>query len=173
VAYGALTCGAILAFVFGPSALAKIRTFDDFAASVRQLRILPALPVRPLAAGVVAAEALVPVLLLIPVTVPVGFCLAAVLLTAFGVATVISMRRGTSMPCPCFGATTTAPLGSRHLVRNALLLAACAVGLAGTVADSSEMAPAGTIVSLAGAGLAALLVIRLDDLIDLFAGPAR
>jgi hypothetical protein len=107
------------------------------------------------------------VLLAAPATVPAGFLLGAGLLVVFTGAILQAIRRERRTPCHCFGASTT-PLGMPHAIRNALLLAACAAGFAGTL-WSVEPArnPGGLVVALTVAAAAVLLVVRLDDIVEL------
>lgn len=104
------------------------------------------------------------------VTEMAGLALAASLLTAFSVGIAVSARQGPPVPCRCFGPSET-PFGYRHVVRNSLLIAVAVTGgLAATPGGSSELHPAAIVVAVAAACVAAL-VIRVDDLVDLFAGP--
>ncbi|MCN9244381.1 hypothetical protein NGF19_26955 [Streptomyces sp. RY43-2] len=79
-----------------------------------------------------------------------------------------TLRSGTKASCACFGAST-APIGRRHVVRNSVLLALAAFGLAaaasGTVTPSEA---AGIAVTAFGALTGALLVIFTDELGTLF-----
>lgn len=182
--YLAFGVDCLVALVFVLSALSKVRTaqWRDFVESTRRLvgtflpsRSAPPAVARLVAPVVVAAEASV-VLLLVPAR-PVALALAAVLVTAFGAAIGLALKRGVATACRCFGGT--AELGPWHLVRNALLLVAIATGLLiapggpGT-ADVGGLA----VAAVAGLVLGALLV-RLDDLAGLFgpglpaAGPPR
>jgi ABC-type microcin C transport system permease subunit YejB len=168
--YVIVACRCAVGLVFLVAVAGKVRgrsTFDAFAGSVRAL-----LPMaryhRQLASAVVAAEAAVPVLLALPTTARAGAAWAAVVLLAFTAAVVAALRRGPGVPCRCFGASTV-PLGRRHVVRNALLLAAVA-GAAFPVPTAGH--PAGTALALFAGGCAALVITRFDEITDLFS-PAR
>lgn len=163
----------LLALVFAASAVSKLRgrhAFGEFAESLRDMRLLPSWAVRPIATVVALAEAAVPPLLIpLPFSVltTAGFVLAGLLLSGFTVAVATVLRRKVSATCRCFGGSTAAPFGRHHVVRN-LLLTACAA--AGAYASATE---APTTVSAAAlavpfAAVAALIVIRLDDLVALF-----
>ncbi|WP_420450792.1 MauE/DoxX family redox-associated membrane protein [Ilumatobacter sp.] len=52
---------------------------------------------------------------------------ALLLLAAFTLLLARLLRRGEHPPCACFGAWSVAPVGSRHLVRNAALMALSAL----------------------------------------------
>ncbi|NYD48182.1 putative membrane protein YphA (DoxX/SURF4 family) [Actinomadura luteofluorescens] len=158
-------CACLVGLVFAVSAVSKLRDFDGFARSVPALVPVPPGRARLLAIATTTLEALVPPLLVAPVTAPFGFGLAAVLLAAFTAAVATSVRRGRRTACRCFG-PSSAPLGPRHLVRNGVLLA-CAV--LGALAPGG-LPPAGGIAVAAAAGLAgAVLIVSLDDIVELFA----
>ncbi|MGI9029449.1 MAG: MauE/DoxX family redox-associated membrane protein [Ilumatobacteraceae bacterium] len=63
------------------------------------------------------------VLLVVPVLRPWPAVAAVVLLTSFTVIVVRRLLDGARPPCACFGSRSNRPLGPRHLVRNALLIA--------------------------------------------------
>jgi hypothetical protein len=153
----------LLGVVFAVSLAGKLRGTGDFVEATRRL-----VPVRfarwdrPLSAAVAAVELAVIALLVFRPTV--SFLLALGLLTAFTVALAAALRRGENAPCHCFGSGGT-PLGRRHLVRNAVLLSIATLGLAfpTTSPPPAESLPAATI-----AIAAAMIVIRFDDLVDLY-----
>lgn len=163
--YMRVACASLLAVVFAVSAVAKLRDLGGFARSLPALFPAGRAFARPLTAVITAAEAAVPFLLVIPHAAAYGFGLAAVLLVAFTVAIGSALRRGRRAPCRCFGASS-APVGTRHLGRNAALLAAAALG----IPPPGTLPPAAGLAVAAGAGLVgAVLVVSLDDIIDLFA----
>lgn len=169
--YVVLACQATLAGVFLFSFAGKVRNrkaYEEFVASVVVLQLARYRGSRMLALATVAAEAAAPVLLVVPFTSTAGFGLSACLLTAFTAVIVISLRRGSRTPCRCFGASSV-PIGPPHLVRNLILLAGGGVGLVGGLtATAVPRDPAWIVLTLAVAGLALLLVVRLDDLVTLF-----
>ncbi|MEV5557052.1 hypothetical protein AB0L44_25620, partial [Nonomuraea wenchangensis] len=69
-------------------------------------------------------------------------------------------------------ATSSAPLSPLHLVRNGLLLASALAGLVAGGGGLPGTAPAGLAIAAAAALVIAVLLIRIDDLIELFAPPA-
>jgi uncharacterized membrane protein YphA (DoxX/SURF4 family) len=162
----------LLALVFLASAVGKLRgrpAFRAFADSLRAMNLLPGRVVVPVAVVVAAAEAVVPLLLPLPVAalVTAGFVVAATLLAAFTVAVAAVLRRGTAVSCRCFGEAAAAPFGRHHLARNVVLTV-----VAGAGAYASLGAPGMTVqaavlcVPLAVVG--ALIVVRLDDIVALF-----
>ena len=123
---------ALLAVVFGTAAFGKATQLDVFADSLRNIGPqLFATQFRRLAGAtvVVAAEATVCVLLVVPATSLAGLALALVLLLAFGAAIASVVHRGATAPCRCFGAEGS-PLSSSHLLRNGLLGVVAAAGIA-------------------------------------------
>jgi uncharacterized membrane protein YphA (DoxX/SURF4 family) len=54
---------------------------------------------------------------------------AIALLVAFSAAIGVHLRRGDAVPCGCFGAASTRPVGGRDLVRNAVLVGLAVVAL--------------------------------------------
>ncbi|MFI7536143.1 MauE/DoxX family redox-associated membrane protein [Streptosporangium sp. NPDC049376] len=158
----------LLAVVFLMSTVGKARSpalFRAFAKSLRDLRVLPAGGETAAAALIVAAEATGGVLLVFDATATGGALLSAALLTVFAVVIAWSTSRGGSAGCRCFGASTR-PLGRAHVVRN-VLLALVAVFVAVASHDQRLLAP-GTAVALITGGAVALVVARLDDIVDLF-----
>ncbi|MEH0972088.1 MauE/DoxX family redox-associated membrane protein [Micromonospora sp. CPCC 205546] len=162
----------LLALVFLAAVLGKLRTragFEGFVASVGQFGVPPGW-VGPVARSAVAAEAAVVVLLAVPSTVPAGLLLAAGLLGVLTVAIAAALRRGARPACRCFGAAD-APIGPRHVARNLTLAAVALLGLLGGAVAGASPSPSPATVLLA-AGLAvplAAVVVRLDDLVALFA----
>lgn len=166
MAYLVVACQAMLICVFATSVITKVRNqraFADFSQSVEAFRVLPRSWSGMVARATVAGEAGVVLLLALPWAVPAGFALAAGLLGAFTVAIVLALRGGRTAPCRCFGASA-APLSGSHVVRNLSLLAVSLTGLVGgAVLSGPTRDPAGLTLSLAVAAVAALFVVRLDD----------
>jgi hypothetical protein len=84
-----------------------------------------------------------------------------------GVALII--RRGAQARCACFGARSSRPLGRAHLARNVGLLAVVGVGLIAAPLAHGRPAPAGAMLAAVAGAAAALVVIRWEDIADLFA----
>ncbi|YCK41139.1 MauE/DoxX family redox-associated membrane protein [Actinomadura sp. ATCC 39365] len=170
--YVALACRVTLGVVFLVAVAGKVRgrsAFAGFRGSVRGLVPLGPRAVTALSGAVVLAEGCVVVLLAIPGTVRAGMMLAGTVLVGFCAGIVRAMRSGSTTPCRCFGAAGT-PLGRRHLVRNAGLLALVAAGL---VPGHAAPHPAGVALSVLAGGVLAVIVIFFDDLADLFAAQPR
>ncbi|WP_432746904.1 hypothetical protein H7827_20770 [Streptomyces sp. JH002] len=165
--YVLLSCQVLLAVVFLVSATGKLRP-SGVRALRRTLREL-GLPARlvPFTAGAtITAEAAAGLLVLPTPTARYGLLLAALLLAALtaGVARVVIGRQAVS--CACFGPSVR-PLRGVHLVRNGLLLLAAGCGLALLPAAGPAHAEV-LAVAVAVGSVAALVLIGLDDITELF-----
>jgi len=169
--------------VFAASGGSKVRSRAAqraFADSLRPLPLLPGRLVAPVAVlvtavelalvlgigwSVVAAAAGWPV---VRAGAAVVLVVTALLLTVLTIGVVLAVRRGTGASCACFGATQQ-PLGWRHVVRNSVLLALTAVALVTVLAARPRPLPLpGVLIALVAGATGALILIRLDDLVDLF-----
>jgi thiol-disulfide isomerase/thioredoxin len=100
---------------------------------------------------------------------PAGFGLALGLSLAFAAGIGAALRRKERAPCRCFG-VSTAPLGRTHLARNAVVGAAAVAGLALTsLVPPGAVHPAGVVLTVLVGAVLAALVVRMDDLVALFA----
>ncbi|WP_433497216.1 MauE/DoxX family redox-associated membrane protein [Sphaerimonospora sp. CA-214678] len=172
----AIAARCLIGVVFVLSAAGKLRSgtaFAEFARSGRALTgaLLGGRPIGRAAglwvgAAVVAAEVAVVALLAVTATARAGFALAVVLLLGFTAGLLAEMRRGTRTPCRCFGASST-PIGRRHIVRNAALIALSLAGF--TAAFAAGQSPLPHPAAVAAGAVLALVVARLDDLVELFA----
>ncbi|GIH02774.1 hypothetical protein Rhe02_08410 [Rhizocola hellebori] len=177
ISYLPLGARALLGLILAVSLIHKLRGPRAFAASLAGLRLLSKKKAPMLAAVVIGAEAVVCAALTHPAGYRIGLPAAAALMAGYAGAIGVVLRRGTQTPCACFGSPSDRPLSRLQLARNLVLFAAAC---AGTLA---AFAPAQTAVRLEGAALtllaAALLtvvVVRLDDIVELFApwpGPSR
>jgi uncharacterized membrane protein len=165
VDYLRAACAALIALVFAASSVSKVRDFRGFARSVPVLVPMPTRAVLPVSVAVVAAEAAAAVLVVVPATAAAGFVLASLLLLAFAAAIGTALRRGRPAPCRCFGAGDT-PVGPRHLARNTVLLCFAVLG---ALAPGHLPTVAGAAVAVAAGGVAAVLVIAMDDIAVVFA----
>ncbi len=103
------------------------------------------------------AELGVAVLLLPASTALVGALGALALLMLFSAAIAISLARGKTPECHCFGQLHSAPASWKTLARNAVLAGVAVVAIAGTFADPAPSATA-WVGDLDGSGLVALAV---------------
>ncbi|CAL9610674.1 hypothetical protein SUDANB121_05645 [Nocardiopsis dassonvillei] len=173
----------LLAVVLAASLLGKLRGRSarrDFVSAVERMApgwsIRVASPsggsrrtgARAVAAAVLAAEAVSLALLLAPSVPALGLLCAVALLTAFTAALVGVLRSGDRVPCACFGSADR-PVRPAHMVRNLLLVAAGTAGLAAAAAGPHPGGEAAALaVAVATGACAALPVLLLDDLLDLF-----
>jgi hypothetical protein len=170
--YVLVGCRSLIALVFVVSAVSKLRSrraYAEFVSATGRLspRPVAAATARRLAAATVVAELATVVLVLVPATVPAGFGAAAALLLAFTGTILLALRRGVRAPCRCFGSSEQ-PLGSAQVVRNAVLLAVAALGLAGGVSAAPSPELAGALVAVVAGGVAATMVVVADDIASLF-----
>ncbi|SCL25319.1 hypothetical protein GA0074692_1938 [Micromonospora pallida] len=166
------TCRAAVLVVFVVAVCGKLRdraAFGEFRRAAAALSGVRVDRVGPLALSVVAAEAAVVGGLTAERTAPWAFALAAVLLGAFTVGLWRGVRAGLVVPCRCLGASATAG-GALPIVRNVLLLAVVVVGLWATgPGGGGDLPPlAGVPVCLVGAALLAGVLLRLEQLVDVF-----
>lgn len=168
----------LLCLVFAVSVAGKLRDRRTFADSLRTL--LPRRWADPVAVSITLTEAVLVLGLGWALAgqfgsppggsaadwLPPALTVAFLAVLTLGVA--LAIRRGTGTRCACFG-TSTRLLGVRHLIRNGFLLATALVALALAVGSAgSPVGPAAGLVSAAGGAVVALLIIRLDDLVELF-----
>jgi hypothetical protein len=168
VAYIAFACRFLIAFIFAVSAFTKLRSGQDFrvfASWLTDLR-LP-LAGRPAAFVMAGTEALIVPLVVLPWSAAAGMWLAAATTAALTAGTFIVARRGSSVPCRCFGPSAAA-LGGRHVARNLLL---CVVAIVGAIgAGTAGARPPGIALSLVVGLVAATFVVFLDDLAAVLSG---
>ncbi|MEU1399716.1 MauE/DoxX family redox-associated membrane protein [Micromonospora zamorensis] len=93
--------------------------------------------------------------------------LAAALLGGFAAAIAASLRRGVAASCRCFGGSSLALFGWRHVIRNVTL---GLISLSGvyTLLRQPTVDLAALAVMAPLALLVAALAIRLDDVVELF-----
>jgi hypothetical protein len=164
-------CRCALLVVFALSSVGKVRSGTAFAEfRVATVALVPAAKgaATAVAAVVAGAEIAVVVMLAVPVTVPVGLLGAAGLLGAFTAAIAAALRRGNTEPCRCFG-TSSAPLGARHLVRNALLCALACLALTLPRLELGTVEPAALAMAAVAGLVVAGIVTNFDAVADLLA----
>lgn len=160
-----------LAFIFAAAVYGKFggrSRFTEFRRSLRDLFSFGPLTSTGVGGAIVAAEAAIAVLMAIPATVPAGHYLAGTVLLVFCAGIARAIRSGTAGQCLCFG-SSSAPLSTRHLVRNALVLTIVAAGLAAHyTASSAGLEPGAMALSAAVGAVLALITVSFDDLTELF-----
>jgi hypothetical protein len=159
----------MLAVVFGVAFISKIRSraaFTEFAGSLGDIGWLRAPWRAAAAAAIPVLEAAVVALLAVPRAVPAGLAATAVLLCAFTAVTGLEAARGRRVRCRCFGSGTpgTGPEPKAQIARNIVLLAAAAAGLALEPASHGGSGAGQLVAALGLALLAAVALVRWDDL---------
>jgi Methylamine utilisation protein MauE len=164
MSYVDVGCRVLLAVVFCWSAASKLRSRTAFTEFVRSLRPLTD-RAEPAAVVLVAGEVAVPPLLLVA---PVwGLSVAWVLLLVLNAGVFFIVRRRLAVRCRCFGAA--GQLGIRHLVRNLALLGVATTGLVmAAFRTDTRAAWPGVLLAAGVATVLSTLVIRYDDIIELF-----
>jgi hypothetical protein len=172
------------ACVFGASAFAKVRSRDayrQFLAGLSPTSLIA--PSRlPLVAAVLAAaelavaSGLAVAALLVMMSSPAArttsltsLLAGAALISVLTIGVAVVVRRGVSARCACFGASSGHPIGVAHLIRNTLLLAAGIAGLAiSWISGNWQVTAAGAGIAVLVGMVAALPIVRWEDLADLF-----
>jgi hypothetical protein len=172
--YVVLVCRCVVGLVFVASVVGKLRgrkPYAGFVAATGRLGpgwVVSRVPAGVVAGGVIAAEAAVPVLVVLPGTTWVGFVLADLLALAFAATVLAALRRGDRAPCHCFGGSAR-PVGGVHLVRNLVLAVAAGLGLAAAAAAAAgPTEPAGVVAAVVAGAVVAAVVVTADDLAELF-----
>ncbi|MEN3308412.1 MAG: hypothetical protein V7603_4614 [Micromonosporaceae bacterium] len=163
-----LTVRTVLALILLVSLATKARDRAGFLDWVRTLAVVPQRSVPAVGTALAAAEGAALVLLVLPPTQAAGLVLAGCVLAFFAGAVGWIVRRGVSVACRCFGESSK-PMGTTEVIRNALLsLAAWSAALAALL-GAAPLPPAADAAPalLLGTGLA-LVVVRLDDIVQLF-----
>lgn len=169
--YLALGIRCLIGAVFVVSSVSKVAgrgAFGAFAASVRDMRLLPPRLARPVARGVVVTEFAVCALVVVPAAAAAGLTLAAMLLGVFAAGITLAVRRGVRAPCRCFGVSAT-PLGPRQIARNLVLAAVAVLGaVCGALPTAGAVRWGGAAVAVSGGLLLGGLVAVLDDIFELY-----
>lgn len=117
--------GGVLGVVFVVAGAAKVASGRSWPAQATQLGaprwVAPVVPWWELTVGA---------LLLVGLVTPWAAIAAGLTLVAFTALLVRVLRSGARPACSCFGAWSAAPVGWRHVVRNAVFLALAVVAVA-------------------------------------------
>jgi uncharacterized membrane protein YphA (DoxX/SURF4 family) len=122
-----LVAAVLLGAVFVVSGAAKLVDVDGWAAQAAGLGIP-----RPAAVVVPWMELPVGASVAAQLAEPVPVVIALALLVAFTSVIGWNLALGRRPPCACFGAWSAAPIGRRHVVRNAVFIALAVVVIATT-----------------------------------------
>lgn len=171
-----------LALVFGTAVAGKLSRagFDEFRRGVGRLWFGPRRLSRTvqnlLATALLLAEVVVTALVAGgavlaltagPVWAAAGFAGATALLVAFTAAHAVTLARGRSVPCACFGRTERI-VGPLTLLRTASLLALAVAGLVLALTASAQVGPAVALLAVPAGAVLGLLLVNLEDLVALF-----
>jgi hypothetical protein len=127
-----------LAALFLFTAGAKLAVLKTFAGNVAELLSSAAINYErwrwPVTIGVIAAEVIAALLLIIPRTVRLGAFLAAVLLVGFSAFALyyVYVLHGEPLECGCFGGIIGSQLGLKTALRNLVLLVPAVITFWGT-----------------------------------------
>jgi Methylamine utilisation protein MauE len=172
-AASALTfCRWVIGITFAVSAIGKATSMVSFRAAVAEFGVLPARLTDPVAAGTVAAEGLVVVLVALGGGwATAGFVLAMALLAVFSAALVLALRRKAGVSCNCFGSSERR-ISWYDVLRNAALVACCIAGLWGAHSWAGGRPGVGLVLVL-GLMAATFMVIvsNLEDIVELLRRP--
>lgn len=174
--YAVLTCRGLIVLVFTVSVIAKVRGPSEYREFVSWLAALP-VPLarnRALPPVLLAAEAAIVALTAAPDAAMAGLALAACCLAVMAAGTAVITNRAAHVSCWCFGPSRS-PLGTRHLVRDGILLLAAVAGATadGVQAGWSAASPAGIALSLSASLIGTTFLVFIDDLMALFASDSQ
>jgi hypothetical protein len=169
MAYLEVVCRCVIGLTFAVSAGSKVagsRAFGEFVDMLRATRLISDALLRPVAVVIVLAETAVAVALAIGA--PIGFLIAGLLLAIFIGGVAVLVRGETAVRCRCFGPARSR-LGYPDLVRNGVLLVIAGTGLLAWLLDGhAPAASAGRALAVVTGVIAAGLLIRLNDLVEVF-----
>ncbi len=149
-------CRLYILVVLLAASAGKARALGSFAGTLEVLVHLPARWSRCAAAAVAAVEFLVALMLVAGGTAAqLGMASALAMFLAFTAMLLVALIQRRTVSCNCFGASDH-PISAWDVVRNLLLIAACAVWL--LVGPSPVSLPVGTWLLLLGAAVGAFLL---------------
>lgn len=125
-----------LTTVFLVSVLTKLADRAKFIQTVRNYGVLPERLVRPFAYGVLLAESLVVLGLLVGYELSLVLFAVAGMLTLFSMAVAINVVRGRSFDCGCSITTRRSAVSWRHSISNLLIAGACVLAALRPTGDS-------------------------------------
>jgi len=126
----ATTLRVLLALLFASAAWHKLSDLTAFRIVLHDYDVLPPALVTPATAAVLATEIAVAVAFPWPESAPMAAWIAMMLLAAYGVAIAVNLVRGRrTLECGCAPSAYRQPLSEWLLLRNAILVGACALTL--------------------------------------------
>lgn len=155
----ALGCSLLLAL----AASQKLRQWSDFIEVVANYRIVPASLAAIAATVVTLGEVSASLLLVLPITRPIGGIVAAVLFTTYASVLALNLFRGrTHIDCGCVGASKRRSIGAWMVWRTGVL--AVAAGLAAVPTAARTLSALDVVTICSGVAAIALLYAAFDQL---------
>ena len=118
--------GLLIRFVFGTMFLAagasKLSDLGEFADAIRLYRIIPGATAGAVARVVSVTEVVLGIVLLLGVGIRYATVVGSALLVIFALAMAVNLIRGRQIPCGC--KRESEPIQIKHILRNALSVAA-------------------------------------------------
>ena len=118
--------GLLIRFALGTMFLAagasKLSDLGEFADAIKLYRIIPGATAGAVARMVSVIEVVLGTVLLLGVAIPFASVAGSVLLVIFALAMAVNLIRGRQIPCGC--KRESEPIQIKHIVRNALAVAA-------------------------------------------------
>lgn len=165
---------AAIATVFVVAASSKGRNGEAFSRFARSISLLGAAyqtHARVLALTIVTGEAIVPLLILSPMTSSIGYALCIFLLSMFSIATARAVAARLHVPCRCFGADGSV-LSLRHVARNGLIvLVALLVLLLRSSLHQSPGSGPGVLLAIGAGIFIGVCLVNWDELVFLAERP--
>ncbi len=169
--------------VYCTSAVAKLRSraaYLSFVMGLAETKLIRLGLLPATAAALVSGEALAAVITATAVVITasgvagastvtglaLGLAIALTGVLTAGIAVILS--RGTQARCACFGSVSEQLLGRPHLARNAALLGALTAALICNLEGTGRGSAGGIVLAALVGGVIGLLLIRLDDIVELF-----
>jgi hypothetical protein len=166
--YLSTICATVVAATFAVSILGKVRSrsgFYSFASAIRKLPVAAARWPRSSATLVLVVQGACIPLIAVPMTRIAGSLLAILVLVGFIIVIGVSLRRGSSEPCHCFGGSHDRPMSTVDVARNLLLVAVAGIGVVGTARVGVDASPIGLTVAVAAGLAVAGAIVFLNDLV--------
>lgn len=164
-------CRITIGLTFALAAGRKALSFGEFHQTLRRLRLLPPVLLRPAALLCVGSEALVTALMVCGGwLLPVGFALSALLLVLFSGALLSALLRHISTTCHCFGPGHR-PISRIDLWRNLGLFLCALGGYAGASwnpPEATRLDAAGWLLTGLGATACILIWTQLAEIVQVF-----
>lgn len=108
--------------MFLAAGASKLSDLGEFADAIKLYRIIPGATAGAAAKTVSATEVVLGIVLIVGLLIPYASVVGSVLLLVFALAMAINLIRGRQIPCGC--KRESEPIQIKHIVRNALSVAA-------------------------------------------------